>query len=108
MKPGNPSSAAVVPATTATSTLAFASRGIAERLKCLAERPQSLCVCDLIDRCMALYAGRDSATVYRLTCAWQWIGAANSGYAARRARLLRRQLRSEEMMRSEIGRKRNS
>jgi hypothetical protein len=89
MKPGNPGSAAVISATTATSTLAFASRGIAERLKSVAERPQSLCVRDLIDRYMALYAGRDSAMVHRLTCAWQWIGAANSGCAARRARLLK-------------------
>lgn len=91
MKPGNPGSAAVVPATTATSTLAFASRGIAERLKSLAELA-TIPLCPRShrpNRYMALYAGRDSAMVHRLTCAWQWIGAADSGYAARRARLLK-------------------
>lgn len=72
MKPTNPSSAPVVPATAAPATLAGASKGIAERIKSLAERPQSLCLCDVIDRYMARYAGRDVAMVQRLTT-WQLI-----------------------------------
>jgi integrase len=72
MKPANPSSAAVVLATTAPGTLANASRAITERLRSLADRPQSLCVRDLIERYMARYAGRDVAMMYRLST-WQVI-----------------------------------
>jgi hypothetical protein len=55
MKPANP-----------TSTVAVASQGVAERLRTLAERPQSLCVRDVIDKFMSVYAGRDSAMAQRL------------------------------------------
>lgn len=57
---------------TAPRTLLIAADGIAERLRNLAERPRSLSVRELIERYMAVYAGRDVALVQRLST-WQSI-----------------------------------
>ena len=74
MKSANASStnAPAVPAAAVPATLAGASKGIAERLRNLAERPASLCVRNLIDKYMAVYAGRDVAMMQRLTT-WQMV-----------------------------------
>jgi len=55
-----------------TPTLASAALGLQERLRSLAQRPAALTVKEIIDRRMAVYAGRDSALAYRLL-AWQQI-----------------------------------
>jgi integrase len=48
------------------SSLLTAAAGITARIRNLAERPQSLTVRDLIDRYMAVYAGRDGSIGQRL------------------------------------------
>ena len=70
-------STAVFPDTVSTTvvpqrTLSVAADGIAERLRNLGERPQSLSLRELIERYMAVYAGRDVAMMQRLTT-WQMI-----------------------------------
>lgn len=48
------------------ATLATAAAGITERIRTLAARPEALTLRELIDRRMAIYAGRDKALGYRL------------------------------------------
>jgi len=70
--------AAAIPVTAATaspdrreaSTLRTAAEGITTRIRALADRPQALSVRDLIDRYMAVYAGRDTSLNQRLST-WQ-------------------------------------
>lgn len=47
-------------------TLAAVPTGIAERLRAMTERPTSVCLRELVDRRMAIYAGRDVAMGQRL------------------------------------------
>lgn len=48
----------------------MAAQGITERIKAMAERPQALTMRELIERFMAVYAGRDTALPHRLIV-WQ-------------------------------------